>query len=85
VTRRADGSLVIDRDAPGRGAWLCLAAATGGVSEECLEAAAARGAFQRAFKAAVLPESWRALRETSAERANMDTGLATGRTGIRRD
>ena len=78
VARRADGSLVIDRVAPGRGAWLCREPATGGVSGQCLEAAARRDAFPRAFKTAVLPGSWRVLRGTPAERANMDTGPTIG-------
>jgi predicted RNA-binding protein YlxR (DUF448 family) len=61
VARRADGSLVIGRDAPGRGAWLCQESATGGVSDRCLEAAAHRNAFDRAFKTAVAAEAWKAL------------------------
>jgi predicted RNA-binding protein YlxR (DUF448 family) len=85
VARGADGSLVVDRHAPGRGAWLCRDAATGRVSDQCLEAAARKDAFRRALKAAVSPESWRALRGTTAERENMDTGSATGQATSRRD
>jgi predicted RNA-binding protein YlxR (DUF448 family) len=78
VARQADGSLVVDREAPGRGAWLCREPTTGGVSAQCLAAAAHRDAFRRAFKTAVTPESWKTLREHTAERANMVTGSTTG-------
>ena len=43
----ADGSVRIDRDAPGRGAWLCGA--------ECLDAARRRRGFDRAFRRPIDP------------------------------
>jgi predicted RNA-binding protein YlxR (DUF448 family) len=72
VARRHDGSLVVSRDAPGRGAWLCRDPATGAVKAECLEAAAKRKAFTRAFRTAVAEECLILLRAMVSERANMD-------------
>jgi predicted RNA-binding protein YlxR (DUF448 family) len=45
VTRRADGSLVVSRTAPGRGAWLCASTASA-----CAAAAAKRRAWSRALR-----------------------------------
>jgi hypothetical protein len=39
--------------------------------------AAHRDAFRKAFRIAVTPESWKTLREQTAERANMVTGSTT--------
>ncbi len=47
VVRQADGQLRVDRKGPGRGAWLCRG------SDACLQEAARRHAFQRAFGAPV--------------------------------
>ncbi|MBF6557366.1 MAG: YlxR family protein [Acidimicrobiales bacterium] len=47
VTRTADGSLVVGRGRPGRGAWLCRD------SPECVERAAKRSVFDRAFRSRV--------------------------------
>ncbi len=47
VVRQADGQLRVDRTGPGRGAWLCRE------SPDCIEEAARRRAFDRAFKAPV--------------------------------
>jgi predicted RNA-binding protein YlxR (DUF448 family) len=47
VVRQADGQLRVDRKGPGRGAWLCRG------SVACLQEAARRRAFQRAFGASV--------------------------------
>lgn len=44
ITRRPDGSLVVGRREPGRGAWVCLG------SPECFEAAVRRRAFERALR-----------------------------------
>ena len=72
VARGRDGLLVVSRNAPGRGAWLCRDAATGAVKADCLEAAARRNAFTRAFRAAVAEENLTPLRAMMSERANMD-------------
>ena len=47
VVRQADGQLRADRTGPGRGAWLCRE------SPACIEEAARRRAFDRAFRAPV--------------------------------
>jgi predicted RNA-binding protein YlxR (DUF448 family) len=48
VVRSGDGALVPGRGLPGRGAWLCATTVAA-----CLELAAKRKAFDRAFKAPV--------------------------------
>jgi predicted RNA-binding protein YlxR (DUF448 family) len=45
----ADGSIRVDRRAPGRGAWLC---GTG-----CVEPARRKRAFDRAWRTTVRPEA----------------------------
>jgi predicted RNA-binding protein YlxR (DUF448 family) len=47
LTRRSDGSILVDRTAPGRGAWLCRGA------PGCIDLAERRHAFERAFRAPV--------------------------------
>jgi len=47
VVRRADGSLLVGRTLPGRGAWLCRDSAV------CVESAQKRRAFERALRAPV--------------------------------
>ena len=69
--------IVASRDAPGRGAWLCRDAATGVLKADCLEAAATRHAFTRAFRAAVVDEDLTPLRAMMSERANMDGNPST--------
>ncbi len=49
VARNADGSLVVDRHRPGRGAWLCRR------SPACVDLAIRKRAFDRAFRAPVDP------------------------------
>ena len=48
LVRRADGSLVVDRHGPGRGAWLCA-----GSLESCAREARRRKAYTRAFRTPV--------------------------------
>lgn len=48
VSRAADGSLVVGRSLPGRGAWLCRGTAT-----SCAAAATKRRAWSRALRAEV--------------------------------
>jgi predicted RNA-binding protein YlxR (DUF448 family) len=50
VARRADGSLVVGRGQPGRGAWLC-----GTSTAACARAATKRRAWSRALRADVAP------------------------------
>ncbi|MGI8939692.1 MAG: YlxR family protein [Iamia sp.] len=50
VVRTPDGGLDVGRDQPGRGAWLCPAAA-------CLAEAGRRRAFARALRGQVRPEA----------------------------
>jgi predicted RNA-binding protein YlxR (DUF448 family) len=47
LVRTEGGRLAIGRDRPGRGAWLCRG------SEECLETAIRRKAFDRALRCRV--------------------------------
>ena len=58
VARGDDGTLVPSRTAPGRGAWVCSAA--------CLDLAAKRKGFDRAYRTAVPPGAISALREAIA-------------------
>jgi len=56
VARRPDGSLTLERSAPGRGAWLCRG------SVACLDEAVRRHGFERAFRAAVPGDEVRRVR-----------------------
>lgn len=47
VVRASEGSLLVGRSLAGRGAWLCHG------SPECLDVAARKGGFARAFRAPV--------------------------------
>lgn len=55
LTLASDGSLILSRTAPGRGAWLCRG------SPRCLELAVERNALARAFRRPVAPASVRVL------------------------
>ncbi|MGH9122611.1 MAG: YlxR family protein [Acidimicrobiales bacterium] len=72
IARQPDGSLCIDRVAPGRGAWLCRDASSDSPQQSCLVRALRSGAFPRAFKAQVgeLHDADR-LRDTSGEHERM--------------
>ena len=85
VARRRDGLLVVSRNAPGRGAWLCRDLQTGAVKADCFEAAARRHAFSRAFRTAVEDECLTPLQATMQERANMDGKPSTDAELIGRD
>lgn len=85
VNRTADGRLVVDRRATGRGAWLCRAFDNVGVDDStiratCLALAERRQGFQRAFRASVAASSIMALRERHAEREKMVCDVASGAT-----
>ena len=67
VARRADGSLCIDRVAPGRGAWLCREDSSDSPKQGCFNRALRSGAFARAFRAPVS-----SLRDTEGEHERMD-------------
>ena len=79
VARTHDGSLIVSRNAPGRGAWLCRGPASGLPLASCMESAVRRNAFSRAFRGAVVAEAVGSLRARLPERANME---AVGTTGI---
>jgi hypothetical protein len=66
VVRLADGSLGVDRTAPGRGAWLCADVA-------CLDAATRRRAFDRALRTQIADAS------AVAVRARIETAIREGR------
>ncbi|MDA8047599.1 MAG: YlxR family protein [Actinomycetota bacterium] len=72
VARAEDGSLVVSRVAPGRGAWLCRDLRTGGPEVGCLEAAERRNAFSRAFRSEVPAGATALLRASQPERENME-------------
>jgi hypothetical protein len=57
----ADGSIRVDRRAPGRGAWLC--------GPECVEPARRKRAFDRAWRATVRPG---AIEQLSARLAELN-------------
>ena len=50
VVRGAEGTLVIGRTLPGRGAWICAD------SPQCVQQAARRNAFSKALRAPVSPD-----------------------------
>jgi predicted RNA-binding protein YlxR (DUF448 family) len=56
IARRPDGSVVVGRREPGRGAWIC------GGSAECFEQAVRRGALARALRTALETDVIEALR-----------------------
>ena len=69
------GRLEVGRSRPGRGAWLCAG------SPACLEQAAGRRAFDRAFRRPVAPEAVQALAGalgTPAGPAGAEVGQASG-------
>jgi uncharacterized protein len=86
VVRRTDGTLVIDRTAPGRGAWLCRDGQLETPRTVCVVQADRRGGFSRAFRAQVVQGSVATLvdgRCTSlpgrgAEHARIDERAAHG-------
>ncbi|MDQ6783633.1 MAG: YlxR family protein [Actinomycetota bacterium] len=76
VNRVADGALVVDRHAPGRGAWLCRAVDNSAVDNSaiqtsCLALAERRQGFDRTFRVPVGASSIMALRDSHAEREKM--------------
>ncbi|MGI0152026.1 MAG: YlxR family protein [Thermoplasmata archaeon] len=54
VARRSDGTLVIDRTAEGRGAWLCRDETTNMPRQACVLKAERSRSFARAFRAPVV-------------------------------
>jgi predicted RNA-binding protein YlxR (DUF448 family) len=78
VTREAGGTLCLVPNRPGRGAWLCVGEVPGVPRLACLEQAANRQAFGRAFRAPVHAEDVEVLRGTVQERARIETGAAAG-------
>ena len=85
VARRATGELVMERSAPGRGAWLCKGCEDGVPAEDCLEQAIRRRAFSRAFGVAVSSAAEALLRETVTERARIKKSGETVLVSRRRD
>lgn len=61
VSRAADGSLVVGRSLPGRGAWVCRATAA-----SCAAAATKRRAWSRALRAEVAPAAVERLQRALA-------------------
>jgi predicted RNA-binding protein YlxR (DUF448 family) len=57
VTQDRSGAIVVGRNEPGRGAWLCRD------SPECVEAAIRRRAFERALRHPVARSAAEALRD----------------------
>ena len=70
LVRDASGSVEPGRHLPGRGAWLCAGNDTL-VNGECLDVAARRHAFQRAFRAPVDDAAIAKLRTKVGKRARM--------------
>ena len=66
-----DGRLDVGRTLPGRGAWLCAG------SPACVDQAAKRKAFDRAFRTQVEPDTVRSLRAALADRARMEADEET--------
>jgi predicted RNA-binding protein YlxR (DUF448 family) len=79
-------TLRIDRAGAGRGAWLCRSGPLDALpAPECLERAAQRRAFSRAFRVTVDATALISLREKLEERARIDSGGAATATSQRRD
>ena len=66
VVATRDAGLAVGRRLPGRGAWVCAG------SEECLEMAARRKAFDRALRTTIRSEAVDELRSTLASRGRID-------------
>jgi predicted RNA-binding protein YlxR (DUF448 family) len=66
VVAEPGGGLVVGRTLPGRGAWLCAG------SQECLEVARRRKAFDRALRTTVRGEAVEGLRTTVSQRGRID-------------
>jgi predicted RNA-binding protein YlxR (DUF448 family) len=84
VVRHGAG-LEIGRSIAGRGAWLCQGEVPGLPAVPCLEQAARRQAFSRAFRAPVEPTAVAALRGMVVERARIERGGAFDAPANRRD
>jgi predicted RNA-binding protein YlxR (DUF448 family) len=82
---RRDGTLRVDRSAPGRGAWLCAGPVPGTLAPGCTAEAVRRHAFSRAFRTTVDDGAMASLRESTQERGRMESGGAATATGQRRD
>jgi len=79
VVRYPDGSLTVDRLAPGRGAWVCRDP-DGVLREACLELAVRRSAFGRALRATISASAVEALKATQTERARIEDAAAEAAT-----
>lgn len=69
MIRAGDGTLVVGRTLPGRGAWLCAG------SLACIDLATRRNAFQRALRGSVTERSVASLRAEQAGRARMEAHI----------
>jgi predicted RNA-binding protein YlxR (DUF448 family) len=67
-----DGRLVIDRHAPGRGAWLCRLEGSGVAQPECISKAKQRRAFGRALRREVDAGAVEALFAMAREHASIE-------------
>jgi predicted RNA-binding protein YlxR (DUF448 family) len=85
LARAADGSLLVSRTAPGRGAWLCAVDATRFPSPACVEQAVRRKALAKALRTPVEQATIEALRESVEERARIDSGGTASVAARRRD
>jgi uncharacterized protein len=74
IARAGDGTLLLGRTVPGRGAWLCAGAPTRLPAAACMEQAVRRKALTKALRAPVEPAAMEALRERVEERARIESG-----------
>jgi len=72
VALSQDGRLVVDRGAPGRGAWLCRLGDLEVARPECVHKAAKRRAFGRALRGEVAAAEVEALLSWACEHARME-------------
>lgn len=72
VAQASDGSLMVSRTAPGRGAWLCREPGTDRPAVGCLDKALRRNAFSRAFRTDVAANGAAPLRAEWSGRENME-------------
>jgi predicted RNA-binding protein YlxR (DUF448 family) len=85
VTRAADGSLLLGRNRPGRGAWLCGGVPAGWPEVACVERALRRKAFSKALRSPTEVTAMEALREKVEERARIESGGTESVPARRRD
>ncbi|MGH9106332.1 MAG: DUF448 domain-containing protein [Acidimicrobiales bacterium] len=85
VVAGRDGWLAIDRNGPGRGAWLCKLEGFALARPECIALAQRRRAFARALRRDVVQASIEALFARAREHASMEQPTGVPAPGAQTD